>query len=328
MTARLEETVRDYLSVRRALGFKLEGTEQILAAILPAFCAAAMPAQAAGFAAHLRGAGTEHVTVQHAVEFATAPEGASRRYQALRLSAVRCFARWAHTLDPAVEVPPARLLPARPTRAAPYIYSEAEISALIAAARQLAPEPKAATYDALLSLMASTGIRTGEAVGLDVTDFDERAGTLTVTGKYGKTRMLPLHRSAAEGLAGYLEQRRQFPRGAGCPALLVSATGRRLHPRTAQAVFRGLREQAGLVTASAACRPRLHDLRHTFAVSVMLDAYRHGGDAAAVLPVLTTWLGHADPGDTFWYITGTAELLDAAAKRLQQAGGNGEGRRS
>ena len=136
------------------------------------------------------------MTVEHAVAFATAPPGASPRWQALRLSAIRCFARWAHRRTPRSRCRRARLLPARVTRAAPYIYSDAEIAALLDATARLRPAIRAATFHTLIALMAATGIRTGEAVGLDVTDLDQQAGTLTVTGKYGKTRKLPLHPSA------------------------------------------------------------------------------------------------------------------------------------
>lgn len=308
MSAELEQLIADYLRVRRSLGFQLEYTEPLLGQ----------------FAAYLRSVGADTVTVEHALAFATAPAGASRRWQALRLSAIRCFTRWARTLDPAIEVPPARLLPARPTRSAPYIYSDNEIGALIDAARRLRPAIRAATMSTLVALMAATGIRTGEAIGLDLTDVDQQAATLTVTGKYGKTRTLPVHATVLTGLARYLEQRGQFRPAADCPALLVSIHGRRLPPSTAHQTFRRLCERAGLTSASSACRPRLHDLRHTFAVSTILDTYHRGDDPAVVLPILSTWLGHVRPGDTYWYLTGTAELLDAATVRFAEHYGHNE----
>jgi integrase len=307
----LRELVADYLRMRRALGYKLEGTERLLFA----------------FVDYLEDHAADSVSVEHAVAFAMAPAAASSRWQALRLSAIRLFARWAHLLDPSVQVPPARLLPARVTRAAPYLYSDAEIAALIAAAAQLTPEIRAATMVALVSLMAATGIRAGEALALEVADLDRRAGTLTVTGKYGKTRLLPLHPSVLDGLLGYLGERDRLLPAAHCPALLVSTRGTRLRPQSIHPTFRALADQVGLVASSSAGRPRLHDLRHRFAVSTMLDAYRSGGDPAATLPLLATWLGHADPNDTYWYLTGTAELMAAATDRLhaaEQAGWAGQ----
>jgi integrase/recombinase XerD len=188
----LEQMVADYLRVRRSLGYKLDHAEYILTR----------------FVDHVQAAdGPQTVTVAQALAFATAPVGASRRWQALRLSAIRCFARWAHTVDPTIEVPPRRLLPARPTRTAPYIYTNAEIGALLDAAARLRPAIRAATYETLIGLMAVTGIRTGEAVGLDIADLDRHTGTLTVTGKYGKTRKLPLHQTTAEALTQYLDLR-------------------------------------------------------------------------------------------------------------------------
>jgi len=311
MSAGLRELVADYLRVRRSLGYQLADNERILSAFLD----------------YLEACSADTVTVEHAVGFATAAGGSPRR-QALRLSAVRCFARWAHPQDPAEQVPPARLLPARPTRSAPYIYTESEVAALIDAASQLRPAIWAATFAALVALMAATGIRTGEALGLNVTDLDQQEATLTVTGKYGKVRMLPLHPTVLEGLAGYLAERDRLLPAPACPALLVSPRGCRLLRQRVHATFRELARAAGLRATSSASRPRLFDLRHTFAVSVMLDAYRSGADPAAVLPVLATWMGHADPNDTYWYLTGTAELLAAATQRLQARDTQPKGRRS
>ena len=148
---------------------------------------------------------------------------------------------------------------------------------------------------------------------------------MTVTGKYGKTRELPLHPTVADALTTYLQERAEHASAAGCPALLVSTRGTRLLPQVVHQTFRALTDSAGLIPASAVCRPRLHDLRHTFAVSVMLDAYNSGSDPATTLPVLATWLGHADPGNTYWYLTGTAELLAAATARVQASRNAGRG---
>ena len=312
MSADLEAMVTDYLRVRRALGYTLKGTELLLVQ----------------FVAYLRAHDAEGVTVEHALGFAMAPTGASPRWHALRLSAIRCFARWAVCIDPTVQVPPARLLPARVTRAAPYIYTQEEIGSLIGAADQLSPEIRAATIHTFLALMASTGLRTGEVVGLDIANLDQHGGTLTVTGKYGKIRMLPLHPTVLDGVTRYLEQRDRLLPSADCPALLISTRGRRLQAANVQHTFRGLVRRTGLVPVSSACRPRLYDLRHSFAVATMLDAYRSGADPATVLPILSTWLGHAEPGDTYWYLTGTAELMAAATARLERLDEDRQGRRS
>ncbi|HEY6798314.1 MAG TPA: tyrosine-type recombinase/integrase [Kineosporiaceae bacterium] len=312
MTAQLRGLVGDYLRVRRSLGYKLDYHGRLLFA----------------FVDYLQAMGATTVSVEHAVGFATSRQGASPRWQALRLSAVRRFTRWAQLQDASVQVPSPRLLPARVTRAAPYIYSDTEIASLLVATGQLRPQIRAVTYHTLIALMAATGIRTGEALSLDITDFDQRASTLKVTGKYGKTRLLPLHPSVHTGLVDYLQTRRRLLPAASCPALLITTRGTRLKAQLVHPVFRALADSVGLTAASCVSRPRLHDLRHRFAVLTMLSAYQSGQDPAAVLPVLATWLGHADPGDTYWYLTGTAELLAAATSRLHdQTAGTGDGER-
>ena len=254
----LTTLLSDYLRVRRALGFKLEGTEILLTQFL----------------AYLHEHVADTITIEHALRFATAPAGASSRWHALRLSAIRCFTRWAAASDPRIQVPPRRLL---------------------TAAHQLHPAIRAATIHTLIALMASTGTRTGEALALDLTSLDLAAGTLLVTGKYGKTRLLPLHPTVRAGLLGYLDTRAQLLPAGACPALLIPSTGRRLPPSTVHPAFRAVVHDAGIDPGSGACRPRLHDLRHTFAVTTMLDAYRSGANPATVLQILSTWLGHADP---------------------------------
>lgn len=301
----LRKLIGDYLAMRRALGFKLEGTGRLLFA----------------FADYLDRCGAQTVTVEYALRFATASTACSARSQALRLSAIRLFSRWAQLLDPTIEVPSPRLLPARPTRPAPFLYSDEQLGALLAAADELRPQFRAVTFRTLLSLQAATGIRTGEAIGLDTNDLDRQQGTLTVAGKYGKTRLLPLHPTVVEALTCYLDTRSQSLPAAHCPALLINTRGTRLSRGSIHPTFRALAERAGLTATSSASRPRAHDLRHTFAVNTMLDAYRSGADPAVTLPLLATWLGHADPRDTYWYLTGTAELMAAATARLERATG-------
>ncbi len=303
----LRQALADYLQVRRALGFKLERAEKLLGQ----------------FVAYLEDRQAVTVTTEQALAWATLPGGAPW-WHALRLSAVRGFAAWLHTLDDRTEIPPPGLIPAAQHRATPYLYSGAEVAALIGAAAQLPRKVNALTYPVLISLLAVTGMRIGEAIALDDADFDPDAGILTVRhGKFGKARLLPLHATAAAALRGYQRERDQLlPRRASA-ALLVSSTGTRLHYGRACQTFRRLASQAGLPARTEACRPRIHDLRHSFAVTSLLDCYRCGGDAQALLPRLATYLGHADPKHTFWYLTGAPELLALAAGRLEaRPGGN------
>ncbi len=215
---RIEELVADYLGVRRSLGYKLNDAEYILDR----------------FIAYLDDHDTHAITVEHALGFATAPSGASPRWQALRLSAVRCFTRWAQCQDPDIEVPPPRLLPARSTRVAPYIYTPNQIQVLLDATDLLQPQVRAVTFRTLIGLMAATGVRTGEVIGLDINSLDQDRRTLRVRGKYDKIRMLPLHPTVVEALASYLRQRDRLLPVAVSPALLISSRGTRLHPSNVQ----------------------------------------------------------------------------------------------
>ncbi len=299
----LRHALVDYLAVRRALGYQLTRTEKLLAQLLT----------------YLETRGVERLTTETALAWATLPPGAQRSWWAQRLSIVRGFAAHLHALDPATEVPPADLLPGRPSRATPYLYSDTDVTALIAAAAMLCTPHRVATYRTLIGLLAVTGMRVGEAIRLDRDDFDSVGGLLTIRhGKFGKSRELPLHPSAVDTLRDYL-RRRDRPRATpSTPAVLVSTAGTRLLSCNVECTFRHLVRHAGLTPRSAACRPRLHDLRHSFAVRTVLDGYRDGGDLEARLALLSTYLGHVDPGKTYWYLSAAPELLELAGGRLER----------
>jgi integrase/recombinase XerD len=303
----LSAGLADYLQLRRGLGFALGRPASLLAS----------------FVAFAEAKGAGYVTTQLAVEWAVQPSGADPSWHAARLSAVRLFAGYLQALDPRTEVPPAGLLPGRSRRAEPYLYSPAQIAALMGAAAAIRSPLKAATYQALIGLLAVTGMRVGEAISLDRCDVDLDAGVITVRqGKFGKFRQLPLHPSAVTALADYAGLRdRHCPRPAS-PAFFVSLTGTRLIYKNVHYRYHQLTRAAGLEPRSARCRPRIHDLRHSFAVATLIGWYRDGGDATARLPVLSAYLGHIDPGDTYWYLEAAPELLTLAAARLQAAQGN------
>jgi integrase/recombinase XerD len=300
----LRKRMEDYLALRRGLGFKLGRTGQLLD----------------GFVGYLEQAGAETVTTGHALAWATSPAGADPAYWRARLAAIRPFARYLAPLVPGTEVPPPGLLPGRSSRrAVPYLYSGAEISTLMTGAAAIRTPFRAATYQALIGLLAVTGMRVGEVIGLDQDDLDPEQGLLTIRdGKFGKSRQLPLHSSVLQALTGYARLRDSRPGRAASPAFFLSTTGTRLIYSNIHRTFHELVKAAGLEPRSAACRPRVHDLRHTFAVTTLARWYADGGDVAARLPILSTWLGHADPSGTYWYLTGTPELLALAAARLDQ----------
>jgi integrase len=297
----LREALAGYLAVRRSLGYKLARPEKLLAQ----------------FIACLEDAGAATVTTELALAWATLPAG-DANWHAQRLSVVRAFAAYLHTIDPAAEIPPAGLIPARPRRATPYLYSDADIAALITAAASLRSRLRVATYQTLVGLLAVTGMRVGEAIRLDRADLDLASGVITVRqSKFGKSRLLPLHPDTTAALRGYLRLRDRLLPHPSTTAVFISPAGTRLLYCNVHATWKLLIASTGLKARSAACRPRIHDLRHSFAVASLLDAYAAGQDGQARLALLSTYMGHVDPGHTYWYLSAAPELLALAGQRLE-----------
>lgn len=297
----IREAIDDYLAVRRALGYKLEDHGWLLA----------------DFASFLEAAGAGTVTTGLALDWATLPGKALPSWHAARLRVVRGFARHLQALDPATEVPPAGLLAGRNRRAVPYLYSDAEVRALMAATVSLRPALHAATLKTLIGLLAVTGMRLGEVIRLDRADLGTDGVLAIRDSKFAKSRQIPLHPSTMTALAGYGQLRdRHFPQPK-TPAMLVSTAGTRLISQGVHYVFARLVRQAGLQPRSPECRPRLHDFRHSLAVGTLLGWYRDGLDVQAMLPVLSAFLGHSKPANTYWYLSAVPELLALAAERRE-----------
>ncbi|HYX47112.1 MAG TPA: tyrosine-type recombinase/integrase [Sphingomicrobium sp.] len=303
----LRHALADYLSLRRSLGYKLRRPEKLLHQ----------------FIAFLQAAGAETITTKHALAWACQPEIGNANWRAYRLSVVRGFAKYLHGIDVMVEVPPPDLLPWRTHRASPYLYHDEEIAALIESASTLRTPLRVATYQTLIGLLAITGMRVGEAINLDRQDFDADSGVLVIRhAKFNKTRELPLHPTTIVALRRYLARRDRQRCATRSPALFISTAGTRLLYCNVQWTFQRLVRHAWLMPRTTRCRPRIHDLRHAFAVSTLLDAYRDGCDTQQRLTLLSTYLGHADPAATYWYLSAAPELLAKAAERLNpQPGG-------
>lgn len=307
----LREAAGQYLTMRRALGFKLITQGRHLMSFV-GYCEA-------------RGAG--HVTTELALSWATqtARGSGDEVYQSRRLMVVRIFARHLKALDPATEVPPEDLLPHHYRRIAPYLYSPGEVAALMTAAGRLGPPLRAATWQTLIGLLAVTGMRKSEACHLDRDQVDLAAGVLVIAdAKFGKSRQLFLHPTTAAALRGYQRRRDRWCPVPAAPSFFVSTRGTRLDEHNLTHTFAGLLNDAGIQAPPGRRRPRIHDLRHSFTVAALLDFYRDGGDVQARLPLLSTWLGHVDPKSTYWYLQAVPELLALAAGRLEQAFSSGE----
>ncbi len=305
MTA-LSDAVGDYINVRRAMGYKLERAEELLMQ----------------FVRHLEEVGATTITVDQAVAWATMPVGASRAWKGIRLSAARSFATWLQAREPATEVPPPDALGPRPVRrAVPYLYTDAEVAALMGAASTHLRGLQRETFPALIGLLGVTGMRVSEAIGLDRRHVLWDEGQLLIErSKFGKSRYVALHPSTLDALHAYARCRDERCRAPQSPSFFVSSAGTRLLYPNVQHRFALVARRAGLVARSERCRPRIHDFRHSFAVRTITTWYAAGLDIGPRLPVLATFLGHKDPRSTYWYLTATPELLALAAARLEQAG--------
>ncbi|MGH2927950.1 MAG: tyrosine-type recombinase/integrase [Solirubrobacteraceae bacterium] len=301
MTA-LGQALDDYLTVRRQLGFKLQSDGRLLAQ----------------FVAFVEQAGQDTVTTTLAVAWARQPADVKPHRWRQRLGMVRCFARYLATIDPATEIPPTDLLPARQQRVAPYIYSITEIDALMSAAGTLRPPVRAVTVQTVIGLLAASGMRIGEVLALDDTDIDLQDGVITAIGKWGKQREVPLHPSTIAALRNYQKARDRLRPDRPTRALFITRHGQRLTKGAFLKAFRELLIEVGLEGAGERARPRPHDLRHTFAVRTLIGWHHAGADIRRELPRLSTYLGHVHPEDTYWYLQAVPELMKLAARDLDR----------
>jgi integrase len=302
----LSEAAADYLRLRRSLGHDLAEAHRLLPR----------------FVAYLESVGALTVTIETALAWAQQPGvDPSISVWPRRMTIARGFARHMAGIDARTEIPPAGLIPSRQRWQPPYIYSTADVEALMAAARALRFRLPAATHETVIGLLASTGIRVGEALRLDRSDVDRVNGVLHIReSKFGKSRFVPVLPSTLAALDKYAQVRDQLLAKPATPSFFVSVRGTRLIYPVVQQVFQRLRESTG-VGAGSTIRPRIHGLRHTFAVRTLMEWYRTGQDVEARLPVLSTYLGHRDPRSTYWYLSAAPELLTLAAGRLHLSRG-------
>lgn len=295
MSLDLRAAAGDYLAARRARGYRLADHDWLIRSFLD----------------DLTGRDGTIITVADAVAFARCRPETAQRWHAQRLHVIAGLAGYVHTLDPAAaELVPAGLIRARVIRRHPYLYSDEQIKALLAAAGALSPPALAATMSTLIGLLAVSGMRVGETIALDAGDLDTDRQLLRVTGKYGKRRLVPLHPTIVDALTGHL---------AGRPAdgpLLVGVRGNRLNANTAGAAFRRLAQECRLEARPGCGAPRLHDFRHSFAVHSLTEAQRSGSDVDARVAVLADYLGHVDPACTYWYLEASPQLMAAVSERV------------
>jgi integrase/recombinase XerD len=302
----LRQAVQEYLTLRRSLGFKLRDAGKLLQAYVKF-----MEEQRAPY-----------ITTKLALAWAQQPSAVQPAEWARRLSVVRIFARHRSATDPRTQIPPEGLLPYRPKRARPYLYSAQEIRCFLRAALSLPARGglRPWTYHCLFGLLSVTGMRIGEARNLELQDVDLRTGVLTIrSGKFGKSRLIPIHASTRRVLADYLARRdRRWAARPVSSYVFLSNWGNQLDGGEIHRTFYALSRQIGLRGRSDSHGPRLHDMRHRFAVMTLLRWYRSGKDVERKLPYLSAYLGHVHVSDTYWYLSAWPELMREAMSRLER----------
>jgi len=293
---------KDYLKHRRALGFALDSRGCVLM----------------GFARFADRSGHRGpLTTELALRWSTLASTQGARAQ--RLSVVRCFARHLAARDGRTQIPEPRLLGPSVSRAQPHIYSITQLRQLIAAAARLSTPLRPRTYSTLLGLLSCTGLRISEALNLTRSDVDLDQGVLRIEKtKFRKSRLVPMHPTATRAMRRYAQARDRDPVARRSIAFFVGGHGQALPYNTVSGMFRKLCRRLGLVSNGAWPRPRIHDLRHTFACRRILAWYQQRTDVNHAIAALSTYLGHASVTNTYWYLTGTPELMGAAANRFER----------
>jgi integrase len=307
----LHGSLQDYLALRRGLGFKMHDAGRMLPR----------------FVSFLQARQEPHIPAQSALEWAQQADVQPAEW-ARRLGFVRGFARYCSAIDPQTEVPPRQLLPHRSTRARPYLYSTEEVQRLLDAALRLSTDRPSSVlrpwvFHCLLGLLSVTGLRISEALDLKVDDVDLDQAVLTIhAAKLGRSRLVPLHPTTCAVLVEYMRRREAFLGSLGSTYLFVSTRGTRLDGGRVHRAFYDLSRQTGLRAPGVSRGPRLHDLRHRFAVMVLTRWYQAGIDPQRHLPVLSTFLGHVYVQGTYWYLSGAPELMTLAMARLERRWGD------
>jgi len=311
----LQHHLTEYVAARRALGTRLKEPAQTLR-------------QFVRFLARRK---NRFITIHLALEWSQQSRDVQRATWARKLSMVRQFARWMSVIDPRHQVPPRRLLNVRHRRGRPHIYSDDEITRLMAEAGRLksANGMRALTMRTLIGLLAATGLRPGEAAGLERDDVNLGAQLLTIRkSKYGKSRLVPIHHSTAAALKRYAAERDRIFRIPSIAFFFVSERGTGLEMGEVRRWLCKISRACGLRKKSEGHRcghgPRLQDLRHTFATRRLVEWYKAGGNVAVQMPKLATYLGHSSVGCTYWYIEAVPELLQLATEFQLGSGQGGQ----
>jgi len=297
--------LNEYLNLRQALGFKLRTHKSSLLDFVD-------------FSEKKR---VKVITPQLALLWAMKPANADPKWWAYRLRMVHHFARYVQSRDPATQVPSPDLLPYCQRRSSPYIYPKDEIVRLMAAAKTLPSQIglRGWTYYTLFGLIWVTGLRISEALALNIDDVDLDAHLLHIRNtKFGKSRMVPLHPSTSNVLRNYTDLRDQVFCRAKSRSFFVTIYGKRPTSAIVQLTFRQLCRRIGIQPLGTKKGPRIHDIRHTFAVRTLIDLYKNDSNIDQGVHALSVYLGHKGPSSTYWYLSAVPELMELACQRFKK----------
>lgn len=302
---KIQKGIKEYISMRQALGFELEHVERRLF----------------DFISFMQEERVSYITKEIAIKWAKKPKNARPSWWAKRLSLVRGFSKYWSAIDTRTEIIPVDLLPAKFERRIPYIYTKEEINKLLGATKSLSSKIglRPLTYYTLFGLISVTGLRISEAVSIKSENVDLRECVLTICeSKFKKSRIVPIHTSTRNKLKKYAIKRDYLLKGFSAPTFFVSDIGSTLTVHTVRSTFRIISRQIGLRGPSDSFGPRLHDMRHRFAVNTLINWYRSGLDVERNISKLSTYLGHAHVEDTYWYLSAVPELLALAGNRFEK----------
>ena len=304
----LREAAEDYINLRRALGFKLIDAESLLK----------------DFASFMEQENAPHITTILALGWAKVPQNVLQSCWGCRLSVVRCFAKYLSAIDSRNEIPPCGLLPYNPHRCNPYIYRDEEVLRLLQACESLTAGNglRRHTYYTVFGLLAVTGMRISEVTALSREDVDLTQGIITIRlTKFSKSRSIPVHKSTLQVLREYTQLRDQIHPTVKIQSFFLFDRGTSLTVCSIREVFIRLSHRIGFRKPTDSHGPRIHDFRHSFAVKTIIKWYREGINVESQIPLLSTYLGHTKPSDTYWYLSSVPELIGLAAARLEKHSG-------
>lgn len=298
----LRMLLEDYLDTRRALGFQLhtDGTGLL------------------SFVNYMEREAAEYITTSLALDWAKQSTAVQPARWAQRLCYVRGFARYCHAIDPRTQIPPVGLLPFSHQRTSPYFFTKDDIDQLLKRTLTLSMKDVFLNHTlyCVLGLLSVSGLRISEALNLTLDDVNLNEGILAIRAtKFGKSRLVPLHETSIKVLADYRQRRDRFMVASQVSYWFISSQRSQLGYDCVRNAFRRL--TSNMPCQPGRSRPRLHDLRHHFALMTLLRWYREEQDVDRLLPILSAYLGHVQVSDTYWYLSACPELLEEAKKRLE-----------